>query len=118
MALLILNEEEACAAGKSPETEKFYEFDPNDRTAINRIHTILPLRKRSSAEKSEKVLAEVCTKSLEQNVSKTSPVHLSSWFQTISGYIPKFTARTGNFRKTKKIYSSGGRISNIRFPSI
>ncbi|MBN1604047.1 MAG: hypothetical protein JW915_20725 [Chitinispirillaceae bacterium] len=116
MALLILNEDEACAAGKTPEAEKFYEFDPNDRTAINRIHTILSLRKKSSAEKSEKVLAEVCTKSLEQSFSKTSQVHVSSWFQTISGYIPKFNTINGNYRKPKKIYSSGH--INIRFPSI
>lgn len=117
MALLILNEEETCTTGQAPETEKFYEFDPGDRTAINRIHTILSLRKKGSTEKSEKVLAEVCTRSLEQNVSKTSSVHASNLFQAISGYIPGFNTRNRNYSKTKKIYSSGARI-NIRFPSI
>lgn len=118
MALLILNDEQTCTTEQTPDTEKFYEFNPGDGAAINRIHTILSLRKKSSAEKSEKVLAEVCTRSLEQNVSKTSPVHVSNWFQTISGFIPNFNTRNGNYSKTKKIYYPGGRISTIRFPSI
>jgi hypothetical protein len=88
MAYLILNEEEKYAAGEMPEDEKFYEFDPNDKTAVTRIHAILSLRKNGPIAKSEHILAEVCTHSLEQT-SSTTGASVNSWFQLISEYLPK-----------------------------
>lgn len=118
MAYLILNDEKTYAAGQTPENEKFYEFDPSDSAAISRIHTILSLRKKKSGEKSEQVLADVCTRSLEQNSSTACTFPVTSWFQTLSGYLPKFNTRNRTHNKTKYVNLFSGRISNIRFPSI
>jgi hypothetical protein len=100
MAYLILNEDE-CGAGQIPENEKFYEFDPSDKTAVTRIHAILSLRNNGPVAKSEHVLAEVCTQSIEQNPS-TTDASVRNWFQLISEYLPKPISKN---RLLKNIHS-------------
>jgi hypothetical protein len=74
MAYLILNDKNAYA-DEWDNVEKWYEFDPSDKIAADRIHRIFSLRKYGVIQNSEAVLADICEKTLvPAQIAKSRPL--------------------------------------------
>jgi hypothetical protein len=97
MAYLILNEREPYA-NETNELEKYYEFDPKDKAAIDRIHKILTLRNRGSTINSEPLLSDICENTLEIAASNARKTIISRLFETAKKHLPSLKPKS---RKSK-----------------
>jgi hypothetical protein len=94
MAYLILNDENAYA-DEWDGAEKWYEFDPIDKTAVDRIHQILSLRKFGVTQNSEIILADICKKTLAPaQIVKSRPL-----VRRVLEQVKKFLYSFSNSRK-------------------
>ena len=79
MAYLILNGERPHGG---PDAENYYEFDPSNEAALERIEALLCARKAGSM-KTEAILAEHCAASMEENAAKVRKATLFGWMEIL-----------------------------------
>jgi DNA-binding transcriptional MerR regulator len=103
MAYLILNEREPYA-NETDEFEKYYEFDPKDKTAIDRIHKILTLRNRGISINSEKLLSDICENTLEIAAANARKSFISRLFETAKKHLSY--QKRNNSKKSKNSLSN------------
>jgi hypothetical protein len=94
MAYLVLKDERAYA-DEWDDAEKFYEFDPSDKTAVERLHRILSLRKNGIMQNSENILASIC----EKSITPAPSVKVKTFPQRLLGQLKKFLRSSGNSKK-------------------
>jgi hypothetical protein len=83
MAYLILN------GGRphgGPDAESYYEFDPGNEAALEKIEALLGARKAGSL-KSEALLAGHCAASMEESAARVRKATLFGWVEMLMSHL-------------------------------